>query len=236
MTILILSGFFLSYTSTSLIRESYGHLDHFPHYNGGGDGVGQYYAYIGLNPEYTRPHEITQITFSIQDFNGNDVHNVKTMVEIYETLNGQRVAAYPWTLHNIGDFNINYVFPRIGNYQIVLSIANNNNDPVITYSEVDPPRSILGNTQNCNCDRAVFNVSISSNFGSIYNTTLLMAVTGPLIVLGAVLGLSYRNKRKRRMYSKVSEKELLKYSIMFLAIAAGLVHLAIFSEHGSRHI
>ncbi|HZB98730.1 MAG TPA: hypothetical protein VE226_01875, partial [Nitrososphaeraceae archaeon] len=236
MAILILSGFFLSYTSTSLIRESYGHLEHFPHYNGGGDGVGQYYAYIGLNPEYARPHEITQITFSIQDFNGNDVHNVKTMVEIYETLNGQRVAAYPWTLHNIGDFNINYVFPRIGNYQIVLSIANNN-DSVINYNEVDPPRSILGNTQNCNCDRVVFNVSISNNFGSIYNTTLLMAVMGPIIVLGVVLGLSYRNRRKRRgMYSKLSEKELLKYSIMFLAIAAGLVHLAIFSEHGSRHI
>jgi hypothetical protein len=142
-------------------------------------------------------------------------------------------------LHNIGDFNINYVFPRIGNYQIVLSIANNkanNKDSVINNNEVDPPRSILGNTQNCNCDRAVFNVSISSNFGSIYNTTLLMAVTGPIIVLGVVLGFSYRNKRKRRMYSKLSEKELLKYSIMFLAIAAGLVHLAIFSEHGSRHI
>jgi hypothetical protein len=235
MTILILSGFFLSYTSTSLIHESYGHLDHFPHYNGGGDGVGQYYAYMGLNPEYARPHEITQITFSIQDFHSNDVHNVKTMVEIYETLNGQRIAAYPWTLHNIGDFNINYVFPRIGNYQIVLSI-DNNKDSVINNNEVDPPRSILGNTQNCNCDRAVFNVSISSNFGSIYNTTLLMAVTGPIIVLGVVLGFSYRNKRKRRMYSKLSEKELLKYSIMFLAIAAGLVHLAIFSEHGSRHI
>jgi hypothetical protein len=226
MTILILSGFFLSYTSNSLIHESYGHLDHFPHYNGGGDGVGQYYAYMGLNPEYARPHEITQITFSIQDFNGNDVHNVKTMVEIYETLNGQRIAAYPWTLHNIGDFNINYVFPRIGNYQIVLSI-DNNKDSVINNNEVDPPRSILGNTQNCNCDRAVFNVSISSNFGSIYNTTLLMAVTGPIIVLGVLLGFSYRNKRKRRMYSKLSEKELLKYSIMFLAIAAGLVHLII---------
>jgi hypothetical protein len=63
-----------------------------------------------------------------------------------------------------------------------------------------------------------------------------MAVMGPIIVLGVVLGFSYRNKRKRRMYSKLSEKELLKYSIMFLAIAAGLVHLAIFSEHGSRHI
>ena len=29
---------------------------------------------------------------------------------------------------------------------------------------------------------------------------------------------------------------MLKYTIMFLAMEAGLVHLAIFSEHGSRHI
>jgi hypothetical protein len=235
MSILISTGFFLSYTSNSLIPKAYGHLDHFPHYNGGGDGVGQYYAYIGLDPEYTRPYEITQITFSIQDFNGNDVYNVETMVEIYETLTGERIAVYPWTLHNIGDFNINYVFPKIGNYQIVLSVANSN-DSIINYNEIDPPRSILGNTQNCNCDRAVFNISVSSNFGSIYSTTLLMAVAGPIIVLGVVLGLSYRNRRKRGIYSKLSEKEMLKYSVMFLAIAAGLVHLAIFSEHGSRHV
>ena len=233
--ILILTGFFLSSTSNSLVPKAYSHLEHFPHYNGGGDDVGQYYAYIGLDPEYARPDEITQLTFSIQDFNGNDVYNVETMVEIYETLTGERIAVYPWTLHNIGDFNINYVFPKIGNYQIVLSVANNN-DYVVNYNEVDPPRSILSSNQNCNCDRAVFNVSISNNFGSIYTTTLLMAVIGPIIIFGVVLALSYRNRAKRGIYSKLLEKEILKYSIMFLAIAAGLVHLAIFSEHGSRHI
>jgi hypothetical protein len=235
MCILISTGFFLCYISNLLIPKSYGHLDHFPHYNGGGDGVGRYYAYMGMDPEYARPYEITQITFSIQDFNGNDVYNVETMVEIYETLTGQRIAVYPWTLHNVGDFKINYVFPKIGNYQIVLSVANSN-DSAINYNEIDPPRNILGNSQNCNCDRAVFNVSISSNFGSIYSTTMLMAVAGPIIVFGVVLGLTYRNKRKGGIYSKLSEKEMLKYSVMFLAIAAGVVHLAIFSEHGSRHI
>jgi hypothetical protein len=235
VSILISTGFFLSYISDSLIPKSYGHLDHFPHYNGGGDGVGQYYAYMGLNPEYARPYEITQITFSIQDFNGNDVYNVETMVEIYETLSGERIAVYPWTFYNTGDFNINYVFPKIGNYQIVLTVANNSNSD-LNYKKIDPPRSILGSTQNCNCDRAVFNVSISSNFGSIYSTTLLMAVVGPILVFGVVLGVSYRNKRKERIHSELLEKEILKYSIMFLAIAAGMVHLAIFSEHGSRHI
>ena len=233
--ILISTGLFLCYTSNSLIPRSYAHLSHYPHYNGGGDGAGQYYAYMGTDPEYARPYEITQITFSIQDINANDVYNVETMVEIYETLTGQRIAVYPWTFHDSGDFNINYVFPKIGNYQIVLSVANSN-DSTINYNEIDPPRSILGNTQNCNCDRAVFNVSISSNFGSIFGTTMLMAVAGPIIVFGVVLGVSYRNRRKGGTYSKLSEKEMLKYTIMFLAMAAGLVHLAIFSEHGSRHI
>jgi hypothetical protein len=235
IAILISIGFFLSYISNPLIPNSYGHLSHFPHYNVGGDGIAHYYAYMALDPEYAKPQDITQITFSIQDFNGNDVYNLGTMVEIYDTLTGERLAVYPWTLHNIGDFNINYVFPKIGNYQIVLSIANNSGS-AINYNEVDPPRTILGSTQNCNCDRAVFNVSISSNFGNIFNTTLLMAVVGPMIVFGVILGVSYRNKRKKETHSNLIEKEIVKYFIMFLAIAAGVVHLAVFSEHGSRHI
>jgi hypothetical protein len=235
MAILILSGFFLSYTSTSLIRESYGHLEHFPHYNGGGDGVGQYYAYIGLNPEYARPHEITQITFSIQDFNGNDVHNVETMVEIYEASTGQRIQTYPWTMRDIGDFNVNYVFPKIGNYQIVLSIANDDNS-FVNRDNVDPPRNILSNTQACNCDRAVFNISISSNFGDIRNSMLFTAVMAPMILFGFVLGLSFLKQKKRGLASNLTKGELLKYSIMLLAMAGGMVHFAVFSGHGSLHI
>jgi hypothetical protein len=37
----------------------------------------------------------TKITFSIQDFDGNDIYNVFTMVEIYDSITGKRVYAFP---------------------------------------------------------------------------------------------------------------------------------------------
>lgn len=41
-------------------------------------------------------------------------------------------------------------------------------------------RSILYSNINCNCERAVFDISISNSFGIIYSTTVLM---GALISL-----------------------------------------------------
>jgi hypothetical protein len=57
----------------------------------------------------------------------------------------------------------------------------------------------------------------------------------PILVLGSVLGKTYLKRRKQRSNS-VPEKETLKYVIMLVAIAGGLVHLAIFPEHGSLQI
>ena len=50
-----------------------------------------------------------------------------------------------------------------------------------------------------------------------------------------MLGKTYLKRRKQRSNS-VPEKETLKYVIMLVAIAGGLVHLAIFPEHGSLQI
>ena len=71
---------------------------------------------MALDPEDTKSNELTQITFSIQDFDGNDVRNIETMIEIYEETNGNRIKAFPWTLHDIGDFELYYEFPHVGNY------------------------------------------------------------------------------------------------------------------------
>ena len=79
-----------------------------------------------MEPEYTKPNELSQIQFSIQDKQGKDTSNVVAMVEIYSTLTNERLSAYPWTKLELGDFQIPYVFPKIGNYQIVLSILNDN--------------------------------------------------------------------------------------------------------------
>jgi hypothetical protein len=216
---------------------SFAHLSHTPHYNGGSnrDGIGKYYPYMALDPEYAAPDEPTQITFSIQDFDGNDVYDIETMVEIYQESTGERVTGFPWTVRDIGDFNLYYVFPYPGSYEIVLSVAND--DKMVNHNQLDAPRSILSSIADCNCQRVIFNVSISDSWGLVRNSLLVISILTPIIVLGLVLGRTYLKRRKQTSVTgAVPEKETLKYVIMLLAIAGGLVHLAIFPEHGSLQI
>ena len=134
---------------------SFAHLSHTPHYNGGSnrDGMGKYYPYMALDPEYAAPDEPTQITFSVQDFDGNDVYDIETMVEIYQESTGERVKGFPWTVRDIGDFNLYYVFPYSGSYEIVLSVAND--DKMVNHNQLDAPRSILSSIADCNCQRVI---------------------------------------------------------------------------------
>jgi hypothetical protein len=214
---------------------SFAHLSHTPHYNGGSnrDGLGKYYPYMALDPEYTAPREPTQITFSIQDFDGKDVYNVETMVEIYQESTGERVKGFPWTLRDIGDFNLYYMFPQAGSYEIVLSLAND--DKMVNHNQLDPPRSILSSISECNCERVIFNVSISNSWGLVRNSLLVISILTPITVLGIILSKTYFKNRNLTIDS-IPEKATLKYVIMLLAIAGGLVHLAIFPEHGSLQI
>jgi hypothetical protein len=226
----------------SLTSISYAHLSHLPHYNGYGAAIGKYYVYDALDPEFTPPLEPAQITFSIQDFSGNDVHNIYTMVEIYQDSTGQRIKAFPWTYENIGDFSLYYTFPSIGNYDIVLSIANDNNGN--NHNGIDPPRTILMSNLNCDCDRGVFSASITRNFGNIFYTAIFGGVAGAMAVFGFVAAVSYRRRKKHAKLvsnsnntSIISDTEILiRYSVMMLAIGAGIVHLSVYSEHGSLRI
>lgn len=216
---------------------SFAHLSHTPHYNGGSnrDGMGKYYPYMALDPEYAAPDEPTQITFSVQDFDGNDVYDIETMVEIYQESTGKRVKGFPWTVRDIGDFNLYYVFPYPGSYEIVLSVAND--EKMVNHNQLDAPRSILSSIADCNCQRVIFNVSISESWGLVRNSLLVISILTPIIVLGLVLGRTYlKRRRQTSVTGTVPEKETLKYVIMLLAIAGGLVHLAIFPEHGSLQI
>jgi hypothetical protein len=216
---------------------SFAHLSHTPHYNGGSnrDGMGKYYPYMALDPEYAAPDEPTQITFSVQDFDGNDVYDIETMVEIYQESTGERVKGFPWTVRDIGDFNLYYVFPYPGSYEIVLSVAND--DKMVNHNQLDAPRSILSSIADCNCQRVIFNVSISDSWGLVRNSLLVISILTPIIVLGLVLGRTYLKRRRQISVNDAApEKETLKYIIMLLAIAGGLIHLAIFPEHGSLQI
>ncbi|MGH9985977.1 MAG: hypothetical protein ACRD8W_18715 [Nitrososphaeraceae archaeon] len=159
----------------NVIQVSYAHLDHLPHYNSGGNRYswGNYSSYMALEPEYgVAKEKPTAIEFSIQDRHNNDVYNVTTQVEIYETINGERVHVFPWTFREIGDFVLYYVFPRTGSYQIVLSILDDNYEDIVQQDgnnnipnpdiirTPDPARSFLSTTSDCNCDRTIFNITI----------------------------------------------------------------------------
>jgi hypothetical protein len=209
---------------------AYAHFEHFTHYNNRGDGVGPYYAYEQLDPEYAGPNAPVAIAFSIQDNDGHDTYNIDTMVEVYSAETGERLQAFPWTRQDIGDFQVFYNFPKVGNYQIVLSVTKDG----ANLNSIDPPRNTLSGTVGCNCDRAIFNVSISNNFGSIWTTTMIIAVAGPLAVLGSVLAWNYSSRRKRGI--KGSRVETARYVIMLAAIAGGIVHLGVYSEHASLRL
>src|SRR6185295_19953987 len=71
---------------------AYAHFEHFSHYNGKGDGIGPYYVYEALEPDYAAPNEPAAIMFSVQDHDGRDTYNLETMVEIYAS-SGERLKA-----------------------------------------------------------------------------------------------------------------------------------------------
>lgn len=220
-------------------RKSFAHFSHLAHYNTGGIGLNKYYINEQLDPEYAAPKQPTKISFSVQDTNGNDVYDILTMVEIYSADTGERVNVYPWTKHDTGDFDLYYSFPKVGLYEIVISIADTNNIHANLYG-IDPPRSILSNNLNCNCDRAVFNVAVSENFGNIFVSSVSVGIITLLIVFGLVLVFSYRTRMKRKnsggIYSNLTKNEVIKYAVLLLAVSSGVVHLAVFSEHGSLRI
>jgi hypothetical protein len=211
-------------------QNAYAHFEHFAHYNAKGDGIGQYYVFEQLDPDYAKPGEPAALQFSIQDLNGHDTHNIVTMVEVYSGVTGERLAAFPWTRQDTGDFQVFYTFPSVGYYQIVLSVATG----PVNLNGVDPVRATFSGTQGCNCDRVVFNAAISDNFGTIWNSAILASVLIPLGLMGVVLGLVYMRKRKE-LHANSSE-EFVKWSVLLLAIAGGMVHFAIYSEHASLRI
>jgi hypothetical protein len=213
------------------------HFEHFTHYNNGGDKLGKYYVYEAVQPQYASPGEPSTIMFSIQDTDRNDLKAVNVLIEIYSGVTGERIKVYPWTVYSTGDFEVGYIFPQSGPYQLVLSLSNLESFKSENNFLIDPPRTILSSTSDCSCDRAVFNISISESFGPIYNSTLLIAVLIPISILGTILVLNYRRKKLQiDGHSNLTKNEIMKYSIMLLAISAGLVHLAIYSEHASLRI
>ncbi len=196
---------FLAFSTYSSIPTPYftadAHFDRFASYNSSGMGIGdKYYVIQQLEPEYVKPNEPSKVMFSIQDKHGNDVHDVTVTVEIY-SISGERVLVFPWTTLETGDFTIPFVFTEKGNYQIVLSILNEDIAHGKILDTVPPPRTILNDSVNCNCERAVFNVSITETFGLISTLTLYGTILGIIIVLGIIIIWIFVTRRKSKSNS-----------------------------------
>ncbi len=213
----------------SSLVPAYAHFEHLSHYNNRGGHIGPYYAYEALEPDYAGPNEPVAVMFSVQDRNGQDTYNIQTMVEIYSATTGERLKAWPWTQQEIGDFHVFYNFPEVGSYQIVLSVAKDGNP--VNLNSIDPPRPTLSSTMGCNCDRAIFNVSITKNFGTIWNVMMLVALSLPISVFGGVLAWNYKRMIKSGRYQRNMRTDTIRYMIMLAAIAGGVVHLAVYAEH-----
>lgn len=179
------------------------HLTQISYYNSESMGIGdKYFIDQALNPEYAKPNQQTNILFSIQDKNGNDVSNVNVMVEIYSAA-GELMYIFPWTSLAIGDFEIPFTFENNGNYQVVLSILNEGMARPTETDELTPTRSILTDNSNCNCERAVFNIAISETYGLIFTLTIYGIILSAIVVLGVILTwiLLKRRKNKRSFNS-----------------------------------
>ncbi|MGI0043207.1 MAG: hypothetical protein ACRD47_05810 [Nitrososphaeraceae archaeon] len=223
----------LGFASTNV---AFSHLEHLPHYNGGFSGVGKYYIFQGMEPDYPRPGEPAAIVFSIQDNKGNDMTNVVTMVEIYDEKSGDRIAVFPWTKHDVGDFRLYYTFPRIGNYILVVSVVDDSPASENRIGLASPARSTLLDRSDCDCERGLMNVSVTNNFGTIYYGSIFTGIFMGIAVLGVVLALMFLKRRKTIMSANIKDKQVLKYCILFLAMASGFVHIAVFPGHASLRI
>jgi hypothetical protein len=215
---------------------AYSHLEHLPHYNGGFSGVGKYYIFQGMEPDYPRPAEPAGIVFSIQDNKGNDMTNVITMVEIYDEKSGDRIAVFPWTKHDVGDFRLYYTFPRVGNYILVVSVGDDSPGSESRIGLTSPARSTLLDRSDCDCERGLMNISVTNNFGTIYYSSIFTGIFMGIAVLGAVLGIMFLKRKKTIMTANLGDKQVLKYCILFLAMASGFVHIAVFPGHASLRI
>lgn len=223
----------LGFASTNI---AFSHLEHLPHYNGGFSGVGKYYIFQGMEPDYPRPGEPAGIVFSVQDNRGNDMKNIVTMVEIYDEKSGDRIAVFPWTKHDIGDFRLYYTFPRIGNYILVVSVVDDSPASENRMGLASPARSTLLDRSDCDCERGLMNISVTNNFGTIYYGSIFTGIFMGIAVLGVVLGLMFLKRRKTIMSANIKDKQVLKYCILFLAMASGFVHIAVFPGHASLRI
>lgn len=239
INIIIIFSFYSLYSLSFLSPFFvYGHFSHLVNYNSSDMGIGKkYFILQQTDPEYIKPNEPSKIMFSIQDYQGRDVNDMIVSVEIYSSTTGERLAVFPWKFLNIGDFEVAHTFTENGNYQVVLSILNDDmkSEQSQIINTVPLERVILNDNMNCDCERAVFNISVTESFGIIFGGVVYASVLGVVAIVGAVLIWMYLSRRKDQSTS-VSNDEFIKYCVLFLAVGASIVHFAVTPGHAGLKI
>lgn len=197
---------------------------HLEQNSSGGAMEGKFFATMGFEPRNPIQNTPTKILFSIQDKEGNHLENLQTMVEVYSTGTEKRLFLDSWNVQKYSDFEVLYNFKKSGTYQIVLSISEEKD----LKEHVVPSRTILANSQSCNCTRMVFNVSVSEDLTNIWNSLIVIVVILPFSIFGFAMIMNYKNKRNSQ---KTDHYETLRYIVVLLAFAGGLVHLSIYVNH-----
>tara|TARA_B100000315_G_C14505649_1_gene554476 strand:+ start:696 stop:1148 length:453 start_codon:yes stop_codon:yes gene_type:complete len=82
----------------------------------------KYTIQFAITPQILHVNESTLLTFSIQNPNGEDIHQVQSKVQILFENN----IIYESNIFQTGDFEINTTFSNSGNYQIILIIIEQN--------------------------------------------------------------------------------------------------------------
>jgi len=202
---------------------------HLENSSSGGQIIGKYSVVFGLEPKYTMPQEQSKIIFSIQDLEGNDIENIQTSIEIYENSLKKQILVDPWKQRESGDFEMNYTFEKIGAYQIVLNISENK------VLESTTQQTVVSGTESCDCTRVVFNVSVSNYWFYLWNGAMIFSIVMVCTVFGIAVAMNY-SKRKKDKKTPIPKQEVLKYTVMFLAVAGGLIHMSIYIDHAQLQI
>ncbi len=192
------------------------HLSHLPHYNGGSELSEGYIFAMAVDPEYVRPGEKSTLLISIQDTNGNDLQGVKAEVKILK--DEEVVSDFPLAVHPTGDFTESYTFAEPGIYEVEVDAYGSKESP---YSGGTPEGSVT------------FDVFVSNWSGPVFIVVKGAAMVIPLALLGAVL--AFRTNAIRRK-GRLEKDTLFQYVAVLAAIAAGSMHIMLFSDHSSESI
>src|SRR5438876_1036035 len=75
------------------------------------------------------------------------------------------------------------------------------------HNGIDPPRDILTGNLNCDCDRGVFSVSITKNFGNIFFTAIFAGILSAIAVFAAVAAFAYKSRKKHAKLASPTNSE-----------------------------